>query len=313
MAELFKLRPIYLDDFSVSSDFVIAIIHIRIYSRTPTMAIPSSTATQFSTTMKIDTKDTLEDIRERSQTSLIPQLLRIQKSQMLDQKSFEWIKGLQYLRLVESSHKIRRGANEKGIKESGRALQRTCRSNYRNPNNYVTVSYPWDVQDHAIGKYEIRTANGRDGTPSKVQDAIWDRVISYAKYYGVRLIWIDKECVPQEHCDEKEIAMQSMDLVYSFSQHPLGLLFTPIGSQKDLELLRRLLCGELAKESEVRQYPVLISISYKRNTRVLRLLAKITSDKWWDRAWIFQEEYSSSTRMRLLIPYSSPLRTKQAE
>ena len=104
-----------------------------------------------------------------------------------------------------------------------------------------------------------------------------------------------------------------MDLVYTFSQYPLGLLFSPIKSQKDLELLRRLLCGELAKVSEERQYPVLKLISYERNTEVLKLLAKITSDEWWDRAWIFQEEYRSSTKMRLLIPYYPSLRTKQAE
>jgi hypothetical protein len=38
------------------------------------------------------------------------------------------------------------------------------------------------------------------------------------------VFWIDNECINQDDPEEKEVAMQSMDLVYSMSKHPLGLL-----------------------------------------------------------------------------------------
>jgi hypothetical protein len=48
-----------------------------------------------------------------------------------------------------------------------------------------------------------------------VGDEILERALRYANYIGIRRLWIDKECNPQENSVGKQTAMDSMDLVYS--------------------------------------------------------------------------------------------------
>jgi hypothetical protein len=51
-----------------------------------------------------------------------------------------------------------------------------------------------------------------------------DRAMKYAAESCIRLIWIDQECLEQDNRTDKENGIQSMDLVYSRSLYPLGLL-----------------------------------------------------------------------------------------
>ena len=93
--------------------------------------------------------------------------------------------------------------------------------------------------------------------------------------------------------------MQSMDLIYSYSKFPIGLLTKPLESQEFLYLLQRLLRSGLTEYSGGRNPPVLKrGISAREALKVVELLDYITSDKWWTRAWIFQEGYRSSTKMK---------------
>ena len=171
--------------------------------------------------MERDTSQNLMNIKERCRTGLISQILRIQEHRTEAEKSIEWARNLQCLRLQASSRKRRRRANEYNVQDPVRALRRT---QLLPGESYVAVSYRWDNEASAIGKYEILPINDVKWTPSVVHDAVWNRVVSYAKHHNVDMIWIDKECVPQEESCEKDTAVQSMDLVYSFSQYPLGLL-----------------------------------------------------------------------------------------
>lgn len=67
------------------------------------------------------------------------------------------------------------------------------------------------------------------------------RVTKYVEYCDCRHFWIDKECINQEDRQEKELAIQSMDLVYSRSDYPVALLSVRIESIEDLNLLVELL------------------------------------------------------------------------
>ena len=84
------------------------------------------------------------------------------------------------------------------------------------------------------------------------------------------------------------MAIQSMDLVYSLSDYPLGLLSVVIESQLQLEYLLGLLREYFVVKHTHPSYPALKrAISSKIAFEVVQLLKLITSDRRWDRAWIF--------------------------
>ena len=98
------------------------------------------------------------------------------------------------------------------------------------------------------------------------------------------------------------MAIQSMDLVYGHSQYSLGLLFLRLDSKEQLHLLLGILVRKFITVPCNHQYPMLEQgVSRGTASKVLELLHLITSDLWWDRAWIFQEDYRASTKMTLLI------------
>ena len=254
--------------------------------------------------MPSDTHKSLEEVRDHCRTGLIPQLLEIQKHRIMEQKS---LRSIQCLCRKQDTNSV----------GSTKTLRRTLISDYQFEKTYVAVSYPWEQpenEDPAVGVYRIESGDGGTCTLSKVRDVVLTRAIAYAARYDVDLIWIDKECINQDDAHEKEIAMQSMDLVYSFSNFPLGLHSTQIELAKQLDLLIRLLRRKFVKISHRRQYRTLAPrIDVETASRVVELLQHITSDPWWDRAWIYQEEYRSSVKMRLLIPHAPSLRKEHAE
>ena len=135
------------------------------------------------------------------------------------------------------------------------------------------------------------------------QDVVLDRVTKFAANKGYPF-WIDKLCIDQrEGSDEKEIAIQSMDLIYKQSKISLGLLFVRLDEEKQVKRLHALLDGSYATREEDKRGNVkyILTNAIKEARVVLSIIELIVKDSWWDRAWIFQEEYLSQLRMRLLI------------
>lgn len=262
--------------------------------------------------MENDTPRSLEDIYNRRPGGLIPQLLEIQSHRIIAEKSFQ----LQCLRILPWGRKRRRKADDQNIAyspPSRRTLRRIQTSTYQSKKNYVAISYPWRpcelYEKPDAGGYLIELGESEGQIRNTVRDVVLDRAIAYATHRGVDLIWVDQESINQDDADEQEKAVQSMDIVYSFSKYPLGLLCVPIESQEHLDLLVGLLREEFTSWSNQTQHPVLKPRVHPGTARkVLELLQRITSDQWWSRAWIFQEEYRSSVRMCLLIPHSLSLR-----
>lgn len=266
--------------------------------------------------MQVDTSDPLQDIRDRYPDGLISQLLEIQKHRVTQAKWLEWARDPPCLsRLIENpSWKRRRGADRTRIPNTSKIFRRT----YRSGADYVAVSYtsqPSEQESTAFGGYRIiGSAQSKLATPSRVRDCVLDRSTQYAEHHGIDLIWIDEECINRNRPDEHETAMQSMDLIYSYSKFPIGLLTKPLESQEFLYLLQRLLRSGFTEYPGGRNPPVLKrGISAREALKVVELLDYITSDKWWTRAWIFQEDYRSSTKMNLLIPHSLCLSRNQAK
>jgi Heterokaryon incompatibility protein (HET) len=264
--------------------------------------------------MQTDTGYSLREIRSRYQGHLVPQLLEIQNHRTGVEKSIEWARNLQCLYLVSSGRKRRRVQDGEYIADPTKLLRRKRLSRTHFDSSYVAVSYPWEPsqwENPAVGGYSIQSAKGT--VPSKVRDVILERVTAYTRHHGASGFWIDKECLNQDDPEEKEVAMQSMDLVYCMSKHPVGLLTRPIESQAHLNLLLKVLFGEFMGPSDHPNFPHLkLNTSPETSLEVLELLGRITSDPWWERAWIFQEEYLSSVYMNLLIPHLPALRKGRA-
>jgi hypothetical protein len=181
---------------------------------------------------------------------------------------------------------------------------------------YIAVSYTSSgtrgLESESTGAYRLGGAEVTMPGRNKVRDEILARTINYACHKGVQHFWIDGECVPQWPCPEKDIAINSMDLVYSRSKYPLGLLAVILENQEEVDTLQDLMEGALINWKHNLEYPQLSDASSNgANSPGFQLLRRLCRDRWWSRAWIFQEEYLASTRMHLLIRHRAGLRSKK--
>ncbi|KAJ9664587.1 hypothetical protein H2201_005099 [Coniosporium apollinis] len=180
--------------------------------------------------------------------------------------------------------------------------------------DYVAVSYTWEPaqgEETAAGGYCVETRQERQPIPTEVRNMVLKRVTKYVEYCDCRYFWIDKECINQEDRQEKELAIQSMDLVYSRSDYPVALLSVRIESIEDLNLLVELLRGEFVTDEKVVPFPEWGFEMGRKAGEALKLLDVITSNRWWTRGWTFQEDYRASTKMTLLIPHRRSLEVQK--
>ncbi|KAI1264159.1 heterokaryon incompatibility protein-domain-containing protein [Xylariaceae sp. FL1019] len=222
-----------------------------------------------------------------------------------------WIKSLECLSLAtdrdsEPTGKRQRLANGDGVSPSyaSSRLRRTYLDPVADPEGgreYVAVSYTWDIPEqeqegpngHTAGGYLVESRRtGELSRPSDVRDIVWKRVLSFARHVKCENIWIDRDCIDQTNESEKHMAIQNMHLVYSLARWPIALLTRPIQTAEELDALVSLLLGDVRAEEEA---------------LALELLDHITSNRWWQRAWTFQEDYKAATRMTLMIPHDSDL------
>lgn len=220
---------------------------------------------------------------ELDPTCLVSEILELGKLATENKKSISWAEELECLR-----------------SESANTLVRTKLP--RDAPYYVAVSYSSEATSpgsNVTGGYEFYTLSHQCLT-SEVRDDILRRVIRYCRYVGIPDFWVDKDCQnPGEH----QIVMDSMDLVYSQSKFPLGVLDILLG-QEELDLLHALLSGSLVldrnEDGDQTGVPVLTCNSTSTES-TLKLLSHVRKDRWWTRAWIFQEEYLGGLQMKLLI------------
>ena len=274
--------------------------------------------------MRADTSDTLVEVRSNNKSPLSSILIDIQSYQIPRERPLEWIKHLECLfvsRCKELSHGESYQQHDKRTARPTRILLGRRCINPLNPynRNYVVGSYTWEPssktkEDIAVGKYYIESMQTQGWGPSVLRNIVLDRVVKYAEYCGCELFWIDRECVDQKDYVMKEAAIQSMDQVYCLSEFPVGLLSTRIESEDDMNLLIKFLYGIFIERKEKAQPPVFKpEISPAQVSKVLRLLTRLTSDEWWTRAWIFQEDYLSSIKMVLLIPHEHSLEAQKRQ
>ncbi|KAI1773108.1 heterokaryon incompatibility protein-domain-containing protein [Hypoxylon cercidicola] len=224
-----------------------------------------------------------------SRSKITAQLEEIQRTRMKQEKSRKFLERLECLYFPNQTDKI---------------LSREKLDAYQE-SNYLALSYTWEPSpsetDRRKGGYSVQRMGSDLQGPSPVRDIVFTRVRKYMERNCVKYLWIDQHCIKQK-VKAKEIGMNAMDRVYSLSKHSVALLSRPIESPIELNLLTRVLEGELVRE-DGNGFWLSQNTSHEEALSVIQLLSDITSDMWFTRGWTFQENYKAGKRMKLLIPH----------
>lgn len=253
-----------------------------------------------------DMQRSLLSISKQHPMKITSQLVDIQSAKLPQEKSIDFLKDLKCLCVP---NKRKRRFNTVDAEDTSREL-RCERINAFENSDYVALSYTWCEShyetDHSVGGYKVQQTNSSQFEKSPVRDSVFRRTMAYMDSISVRYLWIDQHCTEQEEGEEKEIGMNAMDRVYSLSQRPVALLYRSIETLAELNVLKKILTGSLVEESGWR-FQLSSNASQDEALGAIELLKYITSDTWFSRGWIFQENYRAGIEMTLLMPHSSKL------
>lgn len=171
-----------------------------------------------------------------------------------------------------------------------------------NCSHYVAVSYCWpqakyDEKGKEVpyeGSYTVTRNN--DTKRNRAPDEVIDRSVAFALENDVRLIWIDQDCINQDDDIDKELGIQSMDIVYQRARFSIGLFNAEIESDEEITAINEFLSwgGRPGSSADVSSLlPFLDGF--------LDALQRILEDPWTTRAWILQESFSAGKSMVLLF------------
>lgn len=189
-------------------------------------------------------------------------------------------------------------------------------------DHYVAVSYCWPVPQKdengntvvTPGTHQVRELDGTVRR-SRAPDDVLDRAVEFAISCGLRMIWIDQECLPQprkdspqEEKEEQELGVQAMDVVYSRAMVTAGLLSAEITSEKQIYAIGAMLdftVDESGREIEWQQdlnepMPSLGDIA-PLLPPLIDFLEKVSADRWYTRAWVAQEALSAGRALVLVL------------
>ncbi|VUC20392.1 unnamed protein product [Clonostachys rosea] len=197
--------------------------------------------------------------------------------------------------------------------------------NARKEKRFIALSYTWEEakgEDKTHQRYAVQARDKARYFPCKVRDCVFERILEYMRVHDILYLWIDRYCIPQQacgvrHCKHKKCAtkrkaLHASDLVYNNSQFPVALLGREMKKIQDMQLLAKIMRGRLVVGG-MDGARLSSKTSRKEVQDALALLDAITSDKWWTRAWTFQENYRGTIRMTLLIHHSPNFeKTKRA-
>lgn len=175
--------------------------------------------------------------------------------------------------------------------------------------HYLAVSYCWPPQKMDDQKNVVETprtyrVRDLDGSvrANRALDDVLDRAVDVANSFGLRMIWIDQECLPQPPQDsippdkeDKELGIQAMDIIYNRAFVTCGLQDVVISSRIQLETI----LGLAWKSTEQGGTPKITN--YQELDIVLDFLDKVKDDRWYTRAWVVQEAISAGDNLCLVF------------
>lgn len=242
-----------------------------------------------------------------------------------------------------------------------RLVQPWLEASWGECSHILAISYCWGpyataprtsmiLDDTESARSDAESSGSRGKEPQKAlvpdkrvpADAVLDRAVSFAAAYGLRFIWIDQACLPQDGSEEHQIGIQAMDLLYNRAQFTAGLLNDVITRQNLLgsigvTLLWWRRAAEFRKmEDHVRWWLFMTSArDESRQTDgsadnstpqtalqlasstveflhslygdLLNVLELISDDQYFQRAWIFQEALTAGDKLVLQIQHEPGL------
>ena len=252
-----------------------------------------------------------------SQDSIVPRLLNVQDHAEEIPKVWKYIRHLEVL-CPPSDPAMRLDW------PPGRVPLQRHWINARKERRFIALSYTWEASEHedkTHQRYAVQTRDKARYFPCKVRDCVFQRIFEYMRVHDICYLWIDRYCIAQQacrgrckhkKCATKRKALHASDLVYASSQFPVALLGREIKQTQDIRLLAKIMGGWLVVNG-IDGARLSSKTSLKEVRGALTLLDMITSDKWWTRAWTFQENYRGSTRTTLLIHHAPNLERAKRE
>ncbi|RSL59925.1 hypothetical protein CEP54_007011 [Fusarium duplospermum] len=169
--------------------------------------------------------------------------------------------------------------------------------------HFLAVSYCWPVpQKDGEGNdiqeerhYQVRDLDGTTRKNCALDDVI-DRAVDTANSLGLRMIWIDQECLPQPKetspqydKDEQQIGVQSMDILYSRAMVTGGLHSLELSNQLQVNAIRSAMQPDYSAGRCVDFH------------HVIDFLDRVSQERWYERAWVAQEMLSAGRRLFLVF------------
>ncbi|RGP71979.1 hypothetical protein FSPOR_3094 [Fusarium sporotrichioides] len=262
--------------------------------------IPGGTRNVQHESKSMATRHDLLDYTSENENDIISSLVEIQKCRVPQQKMRWIVENLECLGRQQS--RKRKIDRDEGDKFETPFWFRKNIDGFTD-SNFVALSYTWDASDYETQNpkdegHLIETRDREEAWCSAVRNSVLERITKYMQCHDVPLLWIDRHSIPQK--------IYAMDWVYSLSDHPVALLGRPIQSEDEMTTLSAILRGVLVKYHDGR--PALSKdAEYSQALKMLDLLYEITRDKWWTRAWTFQENYKAGLNMTLLIYHDTDL------
>jgi hypothetical protein len=186
-------------------------------------------------------------------------------------------------------------------------------------NHYAAISYCWpepeiDADGNPIKPVSTYQVRELDGTvrPARALDSVLDRAIDFAVSSGMRMIWIDQECLPQptenspqEEKDEQELGVQAMDIVYNRAVVTAGLLTSAkFVSQEQIDAVSTLHSFAFTGDGNGIQWngsgpeP---EVDAPMLSHAVDILGMVATDRWYTRAWVAQESLSAGNWLMLVL------------
>jgi Heterokaryon incompatibility protein (HET) len=168
--------------------------------------------------------------------------------------------------------------------------------------DYVAVSYYWQTKEK-FPKYTVSDAQSSTPRPVTAPNEVLDRAIHFAAYHNTCFIWIDQVCINQDNRTNKELGIQSMDLVFQRAKFTAGILSVSVHEPRHAEALNALREARyqddygylppagLGREAELSPRP----------WDIVGLFEILASDRWLTRAWNLQEATCAGAHLVLLL------------
>lgn len=177
---------------------------------------------------------------------------------------------------------------------------------------YISVSYTWAHsqkvdESSVLPDYRVSDQATPDAPfrPIKCPAIVFHRAFCFARARNIPYVWIDQECIYQDDAEDKERHLRIMHRIYRDSRWTVAILSNEMPNTM-LGVLS-LVAHEKYRDADCSQYgiwPAGIDVrpllkGYAGDFTIG--LASILSDRWFTRAWTFQEKYCASACV-LLIP-----------